>query len=73
MTQHRSRRPYSPAYARRKLASADATLAYWQAVQPRDWRERADKHQALQEWGAAVARWRAVLDPPKFEPVRLPF
>lgn len=73
MTQHRKRQRYSPAYARRQLASAEATLRHWESVQPRDWRERSDKHQALQEWGARVARWKAVLEPPRVERVRLPF
>lgn len=67
MTLHRARRPYTDRYARRKLEQASATLAHWQALKPKDWRERADQHQALQVWGAEVDRWQRVLTPPPVE------
>lgn len=73
MTLHRKHQRYSPAYARRQLAAAEAAYASWDKLQPKDWRERADRHQALQTWGAAVDRWRRVLRPPEVEKYRLPF
>lgn len=73
MTLHRSRRPYSLAYARRRLAAAEAAYASWDATVPRDWRERADRHQALQKWGSEADRWRAIVNPQPIEHYRLPF
>lgn len=74
MTLHRRHKSYSTIYAKRKLAAAQAAYASWDATVPRDWRGRADRHQALQKWGSEVERWRAVLNPPPVEKLYiLPF
>lgn len=73
MTLHRPGRPYSKPHAQRQLAAAQAALASWEAVQPRDWRERADRHQAIRKWSAEVGKWERVLAPKLERFYSLPF
>lgn len=68
MTLHRKRRPYSPATARRRLASVQAQIAHWRATDCTGaWRRAADKARALAALESQESRWLAVLNPPPVE------
>jgi hypothetical protein len=69
----RKTRRLSLPYARRRLASIDAQLAYWHAVKPVRWQDRADKARALERLEAERPRFDRVVHP-RVEPEwRLPF
>lgn len=65
MTQHRARRPYSPAYARRQLVRVEQSLASIRALQVgADWRKSAAKAETLHRLEAEERKWRRILAPP---------
>lgn len=68
------RRPYSIAYARRRLAAIDSQLAALRAKDcTGDWRAACDKRRALNSLEAQQAIWQARLVPRKVEFYALPF
>lgn len=74
MTLHRKRRPYSPAYARRQLASVQQALAGARALEVgSDWRRAASKAETLRRLECLERKWQRVLNPEPIGLYQLPF
>lgn len=74
MTLHRRGKPYTIAYARRRLAAIDTQIDSLRAKDcAGDWRAACDKRRALDRLEAERPRWDLRVHPRIEEEWRLPF